>query len=474
MERRLAAIMAADMAGYSRLMEHDESAIIARQKAHLHELIDPEIGRYRGHIVKTTGDGMLAEFASAQDAVRSAIEIQTGMLQREREHSADARIQYRIGINVGDVVFDDGDIFGDGVNVAARLEGLAEPGGVCVSDSVYQIVQERLSEPFRDLGSQRVKNISRAIRVWQWTPNAPEPAIEIADAGLAQRIQFCRSADGAQIAYARVGKGSPIVKAPNWLNHLEYEWRSPIWGPAFAALAHNHELVRFDQRGTGLSDWEVGEISVDTMIADMAAVVQAAKLERFALLGISQGCAFSIRYAVEHPERVACLVLFGGFARGRLRRNSAEQEGVQQAGRTMIEHGWGSPNPAYRHFFTSNFMPDATIEQANSFDELQRVSAKFSEPKRVSTSTDNALRIWDMNGRVDVSDLAAQVSVPTLVLHCQGDRIAPMEEGRRIAALIPHSRFVSLPGNNHVAIEGTAAFDAFVGEISTFLKENGV
>ncbi len=463
MERRLAAILAADMAGYSRLMEADEDGIISRQKAHRRELIDAEIERNRGHIVKTTGDGMLVEFASAQDAVRSAIDIQTGMVQRERDRSDDERIQYRIGINVGDVVFDDGDIFGDGVNVAARLEGLAEPGGVCVSDSVYQTVQDRLTEAFRDLGSQRVKNISRAIRVWQWTPNAPVEEAKIADAGLTQRVQFCVAPDGVQIAYASVGKGPPIFKAPNWLNHIEYEWRSPVWGPAFAALAKNHELVRFDQRGNGLSDWDVEVISEDAMVTDMATVAEAAGLESFALLGISQGCAISIRYAVEHPEQVQCLVLFSGFARGRLRRNSEEDARLHEVARNMIRAGWGSPNPVYRHFFTSTFIPDATPEQAASFDELQRVS----------TTPENAERILEMNSVVDVSELARQISVPTLVMHCVGDRSMPIDEGRRMATLIPDARFVTLEGNNHIVLEGTPAFDRFITEINTFLREHG-
>ena len=236
MERRLAAIMATDMFGYSRLMEADEDGVISRQRNHRAELIDPEINRHHGRIVKTTGDGLLAEFASAQDAVRCAVEIQTGMQQRENAQSEDTKIQYRVGINLGDVIFEDDDIFGDGVNVAARLEGLAEPGGVCVSDTVYQTAQGPYLETFRDLGSQRIKNISRAIRVWQWTPDAPSVELEIAEAGLNQDVQFCTAEDGVRIAYARVGKGLPIFKAPNWLNHIEYEWRSPVWGPHLRGL----------------------------------------------------------------------------------------------------------------------------------------------------------------------------------------------------------------------------------------------
>jgi len=325
------------------------------------------------------------------------------------------------------------------------------------------MVQDRVSEPFRDLGSQRVKNISRAIRVWQWTPDAPAEDVDVAAAAHSQRLQFCTADDGVQIAYARVGAGAPIFKAPNWFGHIEYEWRSPVWGPAFAALAEHHELVRFDQRGSGLSDWDAGDISLDAMIGDMATVAAAAGLEEFPLLGISQGCAFSIRYAAEHPGQVRCLILFGGFARGRLRRGSPEEEQMHEIGRTMIRQGWGSPNPAYRHFFTSNFIPDATTEQAANFDEMQRISS----------TAENAERIWDMNGSIDVTELAKQVTAPTLVLHCQGDRVAPLEEGRRIAALIPNARLVPLAGDNHIALQGTPAFDAFNDEVRAFLRENG-
>ena len=175
MERRLAAILAADMVGFSRMMEQDEEGVLSRQKRHRRELIDPEIARNRGRIVKTTGDGMLAEFASAQDAVRCAIDIQSDMARREASLEDDRRIVYRVGINIGDVIVDEEDVFGDGVNVAARLESLAEPGGVAISDIVHQTVLDRLGEHFRDLGSQRVKNLTRPIRVWQWSLERPEP-----------------------------------------------------------------------------------------------------------------------------------------------------------------------------------------------------------------------------------------------------------------------------------------------------------
>lgn len=459
MERRLAAIFAADMAGYSRLMERDEDGVLERQKMHRRELLDPEIASRGGRIVKTTGDGMLVEFASALDAVRCAIDIQSAMATREGSSSVDDRIVYRIGVNLGDILIDGGDVFGDGVNVAARLQGLSEPGGVCVSDIVHQVVGDRIREPFRDMGSQRVKNISRLIRVWQWTPDAAPEDTEFSDLARQQRVRFAVAPDGVQLAWASIGEGAPVLKAPNWLNHLEYEWRSPVGGPMYAELARHCRLVRFDQRGNGLSDWDVEEISFDAMISDMATVADAAGLERFALLGISQGCAYSIRYAVEHPERVTCLVLRGGWLRGRLKRTDPDQKRLYDALTMAIRDGWGSPNPVFRHFFTSNFIPEATPEVAASFDELQRIA----------TSPENALRLWQMNAAIEVTELAKQVRVPTLVLHNVGDRVAPLDEGRLMARLIPNAHFVELPGNNHILLDATPAFDRVIEETSAFL-----
>jgi class 3 adenylate cyclase/pimeloyl-ACP methyl ester carboxylesterase len=462
MERRLSAILATDMVGYSRLMERNEEDVLARQKSHRKELIDPEIGRHRGRIAKTTGDGLLVEFASAQDAVRCAIDIQSSMTKREHEQEEDRRIRYRVGINLGDVVHDDGDIFGDGVNVAARLESLAEPGGVCISDIVYQTVLDRIGEPFRDMGSQRVKNISRPIRVWQWTPNAAKQKQRVSELASKQRVRFCTSADGTQIAYATVGVGPPIFKAPNFLNHIEYEWGNPYWKDILTEFARQNTLVRFDQRGNGLSDWEVKHISIESMIEDMEAVVEAAGLNKFALFGISQGAGFSLRYAAKHPEQVSCIILFGGFARGRLVRNDPEQRKRYEIVRIMIREGWGSPNPIYRNFFTTSFLPDASLDVQNSFDELQRISC----------SPENALRIAEMNNVINVVETAKSIQVPTLVLHNRGDRMVSLAEGQELARLIPGAIFVEQPGNNHIALEGDPSFDQFFDEVRAFLAEH--
>lgn len=461
MERRLVAVLAADMVGFSRLMETDDVDVLVRQKSHHNELIDPEIDRYGGRIVKTTGDGMLAEFGSAQDAVNCAIRIQQGMSDRETDQNNDRRIQYRMGVNLGDVVFDDEDIFGDGVNVAARLEGLAEPGGICISDIVHQAMPDRLREPFRDMGSQRVKNISRPIRVWQWTQDVPVER-KVPDLALRQRVQFTTSADGTQIAWASIGEGPPILKAPNWLNHIEFEWNSPMWAPILSEFALYNQFVRFDQRGNGLSDWEVERINAEAMIEDMEAVVKAAGLERFALFGLSQGAGFSVRYAARHPEQVSCLVLFGGFMRGALVNNHPEARKYHEVSKMMMREGWGSTVSVYRDFFTSNFIPDASPEVRNSWDEMQRIS----------TNAENAIRIQDMNAVIDSVDFAKQIKVPTLVLHITGDRVIPVKAGRTTARIITGAQFVELPGNDHIVLEGKPCFDLFFEEVRTFLAEH--
>lgn len=236
----------------------------------------------------------------------------------------------------------------------------------------------------------------------------------------------------------------------------------PAWGPVWRQFARSFELVRFDQRGNGLSDWEVDEISEDAMIGDMATVADAAGLGRFALFGISQGCAFSIRYAAENPERVSCLVLLGGYLRGRLRRHSPDEERIFNMALTMIRQGWGSPNSAFRHFFTQSFMPDAPPDQAAHFDELQRIAI----------TPENAERIWQMNGEIDVSALAAKVQAPTLVLHCRDDRMCPLSEGRRMAAAIPNARFVELEGANHALLADSPAFEQFFGEVEPFVQRH--
>jgi class 3 adenylate cyclase/pimeloyl-ACP methyl ester carboxylesterase len=473
MQRRLAAVLAADVVGYSRLMGADEIGTLTSLKSHRRQLVDPGIAEHRGRIVKTTGDGMLVEFASVVDAVAFAVKVQREMLKRNANVPDDKQIVFRIGINVGDIIIDGDDIFGDGVNIAARLETLCEPGGVCISRAANEQIRDKLSLAFADLGEQAVKNIARAVGVYGLAASdikalpdtaalvGPEPQRTVEAVADEQEIHFCQTRDGVQLAYAKTGKGPPIVKTGNWMTHLEFDFESPIWRHLYRELSRDHTLIRYDARGNGLSDRDVPDVSFDHFVDDLESIVDAAGIDRFVLLGISQGCSVSIAYAVRHPERVSRLILFGGYAVGwkKRARTPAEKE-AGEAMLTLMRLGWGQENPAFRQLFTSQFIPGGTKEQADWFNELQRIS----------TSSEDAARNLMATGETDVTALLPKVSVPTLVMHSRQDARVPFEAGRRMAAAIPGARFVPLESRNHLILEDEPAFRRFLDEITSFVK----
>ena len=275
-----------------------------------------------------------------------------------------------------------------------------------------------------------------------------------------QQIRFCATADGVRIAYATVGAGPPLLKAANWLNHLEFDWKSPIWRHLLEEFGSDHLLVRYDERGNGLSDWNAEHFTFEAFVQDMESVVAAVGLERFPILGISQGGPVAIAYAARHPEKVSHLILYGSYARGWAKRGSPS-EAIERmlAQQTLIKLGWGQDNPAFRQMWTTLYIPDATQEQWQWFNDLHRVS----------TSPDNAIRLLDELGQIDVVDLLPQVKVPTLVLHCRDDVVVPFENGRLLAAKIPGARFIPLEGRNHIILEHEPAWPVFVREVRRFL-----
>jgi class 3 adenylate cyclase len=298
-ERHLAAILAADVAGYSRLMGVDEGGTLTRLKDHRSTVWDPALARHRGRVANTAGDSILAEFSSVTEAVTCALTVQKGMLARNAKVAPDQRIEFRIGINLGEILTDGQDIFGEGVNVAARLEGIADRGGICISRQVLDQIEGKLDLSYRELGRQNLKNISRPVEVYaiRLDDVAVPGSNALAAANLKQEIRYCKAPDGVRLAYAMVGQGAPLLKSAHWLGHLEYDWEFPILRPFLLGLAKGHTLVRYDARGNGLSDWDVRETSLDAWVTDMEAVADAASLGRFPILGFSQGCAVAIAYA---------------------------------------------------------------------------------------------------------------------------------------------------------------------------------
>jgi pimeloyl-ACP methyl ester carboxylesterase/DNA-binding SARP family transcriptional activator len=312
-----------------------------------------------------------------------------------------------------------------------------------------------------DVGGLDDARLKSALKGTDHALPAAAPAAMPIPTNLRQDIRFCTASDGVRIAYATVGSGPPLVKTANWLNHLEFDWESPIWRHVFHELARDRSFIRYDSRGNGLSDWNVEDLTLDAFVGDLKAVVDAAGVERFPLFAMSQGCAVAVEFAVRYPERVSKLVLYGGYARGWRATGDKDFAAQTEALITLTRTGWGRDNPAYRQVFTSLFMPDATPEQMGWFNELQRIT----------TSPDNAARLMHALGDIDVSERLPQVTQPTLVLHARNDARVPYARGRDLAAGIPNAKFVTLESSNHLLLEQEPAWPKFLSELRAFLTE---
>ena len=285
------------------------------------------------------------------------------------------------------------------------------------------------------------------------------------DGGPSQEIRFCQTDDGARLAYASMGEGPPLVRSAHWMTHVDYDLESPVWRHWLESLADGRRLVRYDERGCGMSDHDVdpSQFSVDTWVSDLAAVVDAAGLDRFDLLGVSQGGPVAIKYAVQNPERVRRLVLYGTYIQGALLRAADDH----QRREAMVQFelasvGWGSADDSYLRFFASQFMPDADRELWEEFGRIQRRTV----------SAENAARFMETFAHLDVTDAVSDLATPTLVLHARGDLRVPFEDGRELASLIPGSRLVPIETNNHLMTADEPAFATFLDEVNQFLDED--
>ncbi|MGB0513472.1 MAG: alpha/beta fold hydrolase [Wenzhouxiangellaceae bacterium] len=328
---------------------------------------------------------------------------------------------------------------------------------------------ERFGNPDEttDLRAELVQRFRRSGVDWNPPPVAAmdgaEHRVIARQLRLRQKIRFCFAEDSMRIAYATIGEGPPIAKAANWLSHLELDWDAPIWSPLFRRLAKNYRLIRYDERGNGLSDWDVTDLSLEAFVNDLETVVDAAGEERFALLGISQGAAVSIEYAVRHPERVSKLILFGGYPTGWRIDAGADQIREREAIMTLTASGWGQDNPAYRQIFSTTFMPTATPEELEWFNEFQRAT----------TSPENAVRFLSAFGDIDVRHQLAKLRVPTLVIHSHGDQRIPVKTGIDMAAAIPNAEFIGLDSQNHLLLGREPASLEFVNAIREFMRDDG-
>ncbi|GAA6525841.1 alpha/beta fold hydrolase [Intrasporangium sp. DVR] len=297
--------------------------------------------------------------------------------------------------------------------------------------------------------------------------DGPESAPVVAPAPsprqLEQRIRFCRASDGVRIAYATVGEGPPLVRAAHWITHLDYEWHSPVWRHWMEGLSRGRTFIRYDERGCGLSDHDPQDISFESFVRDLETVVDELGLERFPLMGLSQGGPVAVEYAVRHPERVSRLILIGAFVTGRLVRASTPQEVREtEMQAELIRMGWGRDDPSFRLYFSSTFMPDAKPQMWSDFAALMRRT----------TAAENALRLNNVAVTMDVREAATKVTVPTLILHGRNEVRIPFSQGRELAARIPRSRLVPLDTRNHLLQADEPAWENLLQEIDSFLAED--
>lgn len=278
-----------------------------------------------------------------------------------------------------------------------------------------------------------------------------------------QEIRFCTSFDGTRIAYATMGEGPPLIRVANWVTHLEHDRHGPIWGPWFEELSRHHTLVRYDLRGSGLSDRSVDDVSLDAWVRDLETVVDALGIERFSLIGLCQGGGIAVAFAARHPDRVRRLVLYDTYAQGALVDGEALSEHAKAEVLTqVIKVGWGRQNAAFRKVFVDLLVPEGSDEQQQWLADLQRRS----------TSAEMAARLWRAFHEIDIRDMAPKVDAPALVFHVKNDAMIPFQKGCRLASLIPDARFVPLEGENHILLPDEPAWEQFVSELHGFLSEN--
>lgn len=461
--RRLAAIVSLDVVGFSRMMQLDSAGLLAALNKIYRAIITPAVDRHHGRVVKLLGDGALIEFSAAADALRCAVDIQQQMRAPDLPFSFSEPIALRAGLHAGDVVVEGEDIFGDGVNIAARLQAAAKPGGILVSRVICDLAGSNINIQLHREGAHSFKGIDQPIEVLSVDFTDPKVKARRRQLAETQEIKFCTTRDKVRLAWTATGEGAPVIKAPNWISHLQLDWHGPGFAPMTTSISSKYRLLRFDARGNGLSDWDVDEISVDRFVDDMEAVFDAAGVDRAPILAFSQGCAISAAFAARRPERVSAIVMIGGFAIGRARRGGARDKKLADAFRAMMTAGWEDEYPSLRDLLAQTIVPGASEEDRR----------RFAEDMREMITPENIGRYRDALDYMDVTDILPKVTAPCLVAHCTGDRMQPIQEGRKLAAGLPNARFVSYESDNHLVPENDPIWPLLERDVHAFLAEHG-
>lgn len=467
-DTKFAIILHCDVVGSTALVIKDERVAHDRIQDTFKRL-SSTISSYGGETHELRGDALLAEFERASDAISAALSFQASNTVFNQSIKDDIRPDVRIGIALGEVVVADSTLTGAGVVLAQRLEQLADAGNIVIQGAVKEAIPNRLPFEYEFLGEQMLKGFEEPVRAFkvgliEGQKISPPDTLTVSapDIGLADQnpVQYCSSADGVSIAHAQVGNGPPLFFAGSWMSHVEEDWNNPAWRPYLSNLAKDFTLIRYDQRGNGMSDWDNVDISFDKMVDDLEAVIDCYDHEKIAIFGASQAAAVSIAYAIKYPERVSKLILFGGYPRGRCQRGDPESAAESKALVTLIRQSWGRDNPLIRQTMTSLFMPDATQEEASWFNEFQKTCGPG----------ENIARFREMFDDIDIVHMLGDVRVPTLVIHCVGDSVAPLSEGKLLASRIPGAKFVTLNSRSHMVFENDPEWPRLLKAVCDFLK----
>lgn len=462
MKRRLSAILALDVVGYSRMMQEDSASVLAALNAVFRSVVTPAVAAAEGRVVKLLGDGALIEFPAAAQALGCAVQIQQDLRRPNSPYRSPEPIILRAGLHAGDLVVEGDDIFGDGINIANRLQAAAQPGGILASRIFCDLAGSDIPVRLRREGVHSFKGIAQPIEVL--SVDFTDANVEARRESLAeaQEIRFCTTEDNVRLAWTVNGDGPTVVKAPNWIGNLELDWRHPGLAPITNSIAERYRLVRFDARGNGLSDWEVEDISFDRFVGDLERVFDAAEVERAPILAISQGCAIAAAFAARQPGRVSAIAMIGGFPVGRAKRESKKDRELAKAFRAMMTAGWDDDYPSLRDLLAQMIVPGASEEERR----------RFAEDMHDMISPENIGRFRQVVDYLDITELLPKVSAPCLVCHCRGDRMQPFEQGRKLAAGLPTSRFIAFDSVNHLVTENDPVWPLLERDILAFLAQH--
>nr|WP_256369206.1 alpha/beta fold hydrolase [Ruegeria sp. HKCCD6428] len=461
-QRRLAAIMSLDVVGFSRMMQGGSKLLLKTLNTLYRDLVKPIVEQKSGRVVKLLGDGALIEFPSAGKALEAAIAIQTKLREPDHPYLVPERIQLRAGLHVGDVTVDGEDIFGDGVNIAARLQSAAEPGGILASKVLCDLAGADYAKRLRREGLHTFKGIEQPIEVLSFNFTDEHVSKSRANFAKTQEIRYCKTDDNISLAWSSVGDGPPVVKAPSWIGHLELDWRNPGKAPIYTSIAQRHRLVRFDARLNGLSDWDAETCTFERFVDDLETVFDAADIRRAPILAISQGSAVAAAFAARRPDRVSAIVMIVGFPVGRAKRTSQKDVERANAIKQMMTAGWDDDYPSLRDLMAQIIVPGASQEERR----------QYAEDMRKMISPENMGRYRGVIDNIDISPILSKVEVPCLVCHGTGDRMQPVEQGRLFAKGLPNAKFIAYESSNHTIPDNDPEWPRFERDALAFLAEH--